>query len=165
MDKEDIWDITNSLPVILYKSDDGKTKVDVVLQGDTAWLTQDQMAELFNKGRSTITEHINNVFKEMDSDPMYGGMWREYKKEIAEFSKMLPIEKQNMPDLKDLKTLFLAAVESRGDTEKIMIKAYETKLKKIKENSISKTGDSIDKNSKRQFKSIKESFLNAVGEN
>ncbi|MFH1824178.1 MAG: virulence RhuM family protein [Candidatus Firestonebacteria bacterium] len=58
----------DSLPVILYKSDDGKTKVDVVLQGDTAWLTQDQMAGLFDKGRSTITEHINNVFKEGELD-------------------------------------------------------------------------------------------------
>jgi len=110
-------------------------------------------------------EHINNVFKEMDSDPIYGDMWKNYKKEIAEFSKMLPMEKQNSPTVKDLKILFLAAIESRGDTEKIMAKIYENKLNKAKANSISKTGDSIDKSAKRQFSSIKESYLHAVGEN
>ncbi|PKP55606.1 MAG: cell filamentation protein Fic [Candidatus Altiarchaeales archaeon HGW-Altiarchaeales-1] len=50
--------------VILYNSKDGKTKLQVNLEDETVWLTQDQMAELFGKGRTTITEHIGNIFKE-----------------------------------------------------------------------------------------------------
>jgi len=50
--------------IVIYKTEDGKTKIDVKMQDETVWLTQEQMAFLFNKGRSTITEHINNVFEE-----------------------------------------------------------------------------------------------------
>jgi hypothetical protein len=50
--------------ILIYESSSGTTKVDVRLEGETVWLTQEQMAMLFFKGRSTITEHINNVFAE-----------------------------------------------------------------------------------------------------
>lgn len=43
-------------------------EVDVRLEEETVWLAQDQMAQLFGKGRSTITEHIANVFKESELD-------------------------------------------------------------------------------------------------
>ena len=49
---------------ILFKTEDDKISVDVRFEDETVWLTQDQMAELFGKGRSTITEHIGNVFDE-----------------------------------------------------------------------------------------------------
>jgi prophage maintenance system killer protein len=48
----------------LFKSKDGEVKFDVSIEKDTVWLTQAQMAELFDKGRVTITEHIGNVFNE-----------------------------------------------------------------------------------------------------
>lgn len=54
----------NNSKIIIYNSADGQAKLDVTLEGETVWLTQDQMADLFDKGRSTITEHINNVIKE-----------------------------------------------------------------------------------------------------
>ncbi|HNQ69187.1 MAG TPA: RhuM family protein [Bacteroidales bacterium] len=50
--------------MIIYQNPDGKIKIDVKLQDDTVWLTQEQMAALFCKGRSTVAEHIANVFKE-----------------------------------------------------------------------------------------------------
>lgn len=50
--------------VILYSTEDGKTEIDVNLEGETVWLSQAQMAELFQRDRKTITEHIQNVFKE-----------------------------------------------------------------------------------------------------
>ena len=50
--------------IILYKNQDGNIKIDVRLEEETVWLTQAQMALLFGKGRSTITEHIANVFSE-----------------------------------------------------------------------------------------------------
>ncbi len=48
----------------IYQALDGSTQINVQFEEETVWLTQAQMAELFNKGRTTITEHINNVFKE-----------------------------------------------------------------------------------------------------
>ena len=49
--------------IILYQRGDA-TAIDVRLDGDTVWLTQEQMAELFGKAKSTINEHIKNVFEE-----------------------------------------------------------------------------------------------------
>ena len=49
---------------ILYATDDGKTEVQLRASGGTAWLTQEQMAHLFDRERSVITKHIGNVFAE-----------------------------------------------------------------------------------------------------
>ncbi|MBF0571722.1 MAG: virulence RhuM family protein [Candidatus Omnitrophica bacterium] len=54
--------------IILYQTDDVQTKIQVKMEDETVWLTQDQMADLFNKGRTTITEHIQNAFKEGELD-------------------------------------------------------------------------------------------------
>ena len=48
----------------IYQANDGTTHIKVQFEQDTVWLTQAQMAALFDKGRSTITEHIKNVFSE-----------------------------------------------------------------------------------------------------
>lgn len=50
--------------IIIYQTEDGQTRIDVRLENDTVWLTQAQMAELFQKDRTVIGRHINNVFKE-----------------------------------------------------------------------------------------------------
>ncbi len=50
--------------ILIYQNQEGNIKVDVRLEEETVWLTQEQMAILFGKGRSTITEHIGNVYKE-----------------------------------------------------------------------------------------------------
>jgi hypothetical protein len=60
--------MTNS-QLLLYQSPDGSIKIDVRLEEETVWLSQAQMAELFGKGRSTITEHIQNVFREGELNP------------------------------------------------------------------------------------------------
>lgn len=49
---------------IIYQNEDGKIKIETLLENETVWLTQAQMAELFQKSRVTITEHIRNIFKE-----------------------------------------------------------------------------------------------------
>ena len=50
--------------IILFKTNDGKISVDVRFDEETAWLTLDRMAELFERDKSTISRHINNVFDE-----------------------------------------------------------------------------------------------------
>lgn len=54
--------------ILIYQNQEGSIKVEVRLEEETVWLTQDQMAQLFGKGRSTITEHIGNIFKEGELD-------------------------------------------------------------------------------------------------
>jgi len=56
--------------IILYQRGDA-TAIDVRLDGDTVWLTQEQMAELFGKAKSTINEHIKNVFEEGELVPYF----------------------------------------------------------------------------------------------
>ena len=50
--------------IVIYQSDDGKTKIDVKLENETVWLSQQQMAELFTTSRTNIIEHINNIYEE-----------------------------------------------------------------------------------------------------
>jgi len=52
--------------IVIYRTKDGKAALDVNLQEETVWLSQVQMSELFEKDRRTISEHINNVFKEKE---------------------------------------------------------------------------------------------------
>ena len=49
---------------LIYKTEDEKISVDVRLEGETVWLTIDTMANLFEKSRSTINEHILNIYEE-----------------------------------------------------------------------------------------------------
>ncbi|MDD4149379.1 MAG: hypothetical protein PHE33_05065 [Bacteroidales bacterium] len=52
--------------IILYQSSEGIIKLDVHLHDETVWLSQEQMAQLFAKGRSTIAKHISNVYEEKE---------------------------------------------------------------------------------------------------
>lgn len=55
--------------ILIYKNQEGNIKVDIRLEEETVWLTQEQIAMLFGKGRSTITEHIGNVYVEAELEP------------------------------------------------------------------------------------------------
>ena len=52
--------------IIIYRTESGETKLEVKLENETVWLSQNQMAELFDKDRKTITGHIQNVFNEQE---------------------------------------------------------------------------------------------------
>ena len=54
----------NTGEILIYQNQEGNIKVDVRLEEETVWLSQAQMALLFGKARTTITEHIQNIFKE-----------------------------------------------------------------------------------------------------
>lgn len=49
--------------ILIYQTEDGQTQVDVRMENDTVWLTQAQMAELFQTDRTSIVRHINNIYK------------------------------------------------------------------------------------------------------
>ena len=54
----------NNGDIIIYQSEDGVTKIDVSLQDETVWLSIDQMSDLFQRDKSTISRHIKNIFVE-----------------------------------------------------------------------------------------------------
>ena len=54
--------------IIIYQTADNQTQIDVRMENDTVWLTQAQMADLFQKDRTVISRHIRNVFKEGELD-------------------------------------------------------------------------------------------------
>ena len=56
--------------IIIYETQEGNIKIDVRLEDETVWLTQEQIAQLFSKGRSTIAEHIANVYEENELEQM-----------------------------------------------------------------------------------------------
>lgn len=59
----------NKGQIILYQTEDGQTRLEVQLQDETAWLSLDQMSELFQRNKSTISRHIKNVFEEGELSP------------------------------------------------------------------------------------------------
>ncbi len=50
--------------IIIYQSDDGKSKLDVKLENETVWLSQSQLVDLYQTSKSNISEHIKNIFNE-----------------------------------------------------------------------------------------------------
>ncbi|NQU35429.1 MAG: virulence RhuM family protein [Bacteroidetes bacterium] len=58
----------NNSEIIIYEGDDGQPNIEVRVEGETLWLTQAQLAELFNTSRPNITMHIKNIFEERELD-------------------------------------------------------------------------------------------------
>ena len=54
----------NNTALIIYQTEDGRTKIDVHMENETVWLSLDQMAELFQRDKSTISRHIKHIFEE-----------------------------------------------------------------------------------------------------
>jgi len=55
---------TNNSEIIIYQTEDGKTKIDVMIENETVWLNQAQMVELFQTSKQNVSLHIKNIFKE-----------------------------------------------------------------------------------------------------
>ena len=53
----------NNNNIVIYQTDDGTTKIDVKLEDETVWLSQQQMADLYDTTKQNISLHIKNIFK------------------------------------------------------------------------------------------------------
>lgn len=73
--------------IIIYKTESGETKIDVRFDGDTVWLTQKHLAELFGVTIPTINEHIKNIYKECEL------------KESSTIRKFLIVQKEGMREI------------------------------------------------------------------
>ncbi len=83
----------NTGEILIYQNQEGTIKIDVQLEEETVWLNQVQMASLFGKARSTITEHILNVFSEGELDEkMVCRNYRQTKKHGAITNKTQEVD-------------------------------------------------------------------------
>ncbi|MEY4537792.1 MAG: hypothetical protein RL171_1943, partial [Pseudomonadota bacterium] len=55
---------------LIYQSEDGVTRIDVMLDAETLWLNQKQLTELFGKAKGTISEHIKHIFEDGELTPL-----------------------------------------------------------------------------------------------
>lgn len=70
MDNKNEITPVNQGEIIIYQTDDGNAKIDVRFVDETVWLTQQQMAELFQTSRTNIVEHIKNIYEEAELDEL-----------------------------------------------------------------------------------------------
>jgi hypothetical protein len=54
--------------LLIYRSEDGRTKIDVLLETENLWLSQKQLTELFGKAKGTVSEHIKHIFEDGELD-------------------------------------------------------------------------------------------------
>ena len=54
--------------ILIYQTDDGQTNIEVKIEDDTVWLTQQQMSELFQTSRTNVVEHIKHIYEESELD-------------------------------------------------------------------------------------------------
>lgn len=77
----------NQSEIIIYQTEDGLTRVNVTFSDETVWLSQQQIAELFQKSRTTIVEHIHNILKKGSwKKPQLVGIIDRFKRRGAERS-------------------------------------------------------------------------------
>ena len=58
----------NNSEILIYQSENGVTKIDVTFKDETVWLSQQQMAELFQTSRTNVVEHIKHIYEEGELD-------------------------------------------------------------------------------------------------
>ena len=61
--------MTDPQQFLIYQSEDGSTRIDVMLEAETLWLSQKQLTELFGKAKGTISEHIKHIFEDGELTP------------------------------------------------------------------------------------------------
>ena len=85
---KDVSAVENYGEILIYQSDDGLTNVEVKIQDETVWLTQQQMAELFQTSRTNVVEHIKHIYSEGELDEIstcrkFRQVRKEGKREVA----------------------------------------------------------------------------------
>lgn len=60
--------------IIVYQSEDGTLKIDVKFEDETVWLTQQQMADLYQTSRTNVVEHIKNIYEEGELEKSSGAV-------------------------------------------------------------------------------------------
>jgi len=78
---------------LVYESEDGALKLQVELEGETVWLTQDQIATLFASSRSNVTKHIRNIYSQGELEPEQTS---EKKSQVVENGSVYQVQRYNL---------------------------------------------------------------------
>ena len=99
----------NNSDILIYQSENGMTKIDVTFMDETVWLSQQQMAELFQTSRTNVVEHIKHIYEEDElTEELTCRKFRQVRKEgNREVSRELPfynspVEKEYLLTIKDI---------------------------------------------------------------
>ena len=95
--------------ILIYSSDDGVTKIDVRLEDETVWLTQQQLADLYHTSKSNVSEHITNIFKEGELDEAAT---------VRKFRTVQMYKKYPAKTLSSVEKDYLETIESLGKIER-----------------------------------------------
>lgn len=76
--------MTDPQQFLIYQSEDGVTRIDVMLEAETLWLSQKQLTELFGKAKGTISEHIKHIFEDAELEQGAGKVSAQLAKAHAE---------------------------------------------------------------------------------
>ncbi len=60
--------MTTPQQFLIYQTEDGSTRIDVMLESETLWLSQTQLTDFFGKAKGTISEHIKHIFEDGEQD-------------------------------------------------------------------------------------------------
>lgn len=138
----------NRTEIIIYQTDDGLTKIGTRLENETVWLTLEQMSELFQKSKSTINEHVLNIFKEREL------IEEEVKRKIgiSDFSTK-PIRKDILTDAGKISHQpMLEKTQQEYDKYKEKIKNRLSKVEEDFIRQIEQTAKQIEKAKKENDK-------------
>ena len=89
-DEKNLVPDENQGDIVIYQTEDGDTKIDVRFVDETVWLTQQQMAELFQSSRTNIVEHIQHIYEEGELDE--ASTCRKFRQVRQEGSRMVERE-------------------------------------------------------------------------
>ena len=68
METQDISQNLGNGDILIYQSEDGRTHIDVRMEQETVWLTQQQLCELYQTSKSNVSEHIKHIFEDGELD-------------------------------------------------------------------------------------------------
>ena len=84
--------------IVIYETSDGETTIDVKLEGETVWLTQSQMAELFQTDRTSVLKHIKNIYntEELTESATCAKIAQVRKEGVRTVSRLIPFYNLDM---------------------------------------------------------------------
>ena len=97
--------------ILIYESDDN-IKVEVILENENIWLTQDQISKLYNKAKSTINEHIKNIYSEHEL--LEANTMRKFGNSEFSTKPKNYLIKEELEQLELIVTAFLDLAEARA---------------------------------------------------
>jgi hypothetical protein len=68
IDRSGVYKMSDHGEIVIYQAEDGNTSIDVMMEDETVWLTQQQMSELYQTSKSNVSEHIKHIFEEGELD-------------------------------------------------------------------------------------------------